>query len=420
MSDAVKNIDNNINILKGLTDQLVSFTGERIDQAYESFDYEVRTLELTVKLRIARVEALLIGPIALMVQNSSYHILRAYYQASPGLAAIIIAIWGVIVAVYNIVKYIISIYQVVMALGLDDLLAEYWVWFAEARDKFRQFVTELSRTLGWGIDGFAHLLHAVQGVTSVVGGLTGKDYKWMQAAWIDKTGDVLEKVDMWSSVIQSNPGAIMEMLFQWESYDDVIQIKDWGKNLYGTIDTALGKGVAALQGLVGVANDLSAIQEGMPDVIRANIPVAIWDSLGFFEGMISDQILPRLYTVERTLATVESVFGLHSTKLSDLAKKLKYPGSNMLTIDDLPGYLKYAEEWAIDDVSSRQFADWTDAERAAMQPDLDRFEIIDNAAKSPLPELPFMDIESPARYALHGITADPQETWFVGGYKSPY
>lgn len=420
MADAVKDIDKTIDILKGLTDQLVSFTGERIDQLNEAFDYDCRTLELTVKISIARVEAVLIGPISLIVQNSSYHILRAYYQASPGLAAIIIAIWGVIVAVYNVVKYIISIYQVVMALGLDDLLATYWDWFAEARDKFRKFVTELSRTLGWGIDGFAHLLHAVQGVTSVVGGLAGKDYKWMQASWIDKTGDVLEKVDMWADVIQSNPGAIMEMIFQWESYDDVMQIKDWGKNLYGTIDTAMGKGVAALQGLVGVANELSAIQEGMPDIIRDNIPVAVWDSLSFFEGMISDQILPKLYAIESKLALVDSVFGLHSTKMNELANKLKYPGSNMLTIDDLPGYLKYGEEWAIDDVSSRQFADWTDDERAAMQPDLDRFEVIDNAALSPLPELPFMNIEGSGRAGLHGITADYQETWFIGGYNSIY
>ncbi len=420
MSNAEKNVDNSIDILKGLTDQLVSFTGERIDQAYEAFDYEVQTLEEIVKLRIARVEATLIGPITLMLQNSSYHILRAYWQASPGLIVILAAIWGVIVVVYNIVKWIASIYQLVMALGLDDLLANYWGWYAEARDKFRLWVTDLSQAIGWGVDGFQHLLHAAQGVTSVLGGLTGKDFKWMQVAWMDKAGDVLEKVDDYATVIQNNPGAILEMIFQFESHDDIMLLKGWGADLFSTIDVALNKGITALQGLAGVANELASIQNGMPEIIRANIPLQIWDSLESFSSVIVTEILPRMRTLETQLGVINSVFGQHAAKISDLAKKLKYPGSNMLTIDDLPGYLKYAEEWAIDDVSSRQFADWTDAERAAMQPDLDRFEIIDNAAKSPLPELPFMDIESPARYALHGITADPQETWFVGGYKSPY
>jgi len=281
-------------------------------------------------------------------------------------------------------------------------------------------VAELSEAIGWGADGFLHLLHAVQGGTAVLGGLTGKSYKWMEAEWMEKTGSVLEKVKFNADYIQGHPGEVLETIFQLEMFDNARPFGEWGEELTTKIGDALGKGTTALQGLSGIANELAAIQEGMPEVIRKNIPVGIWNSLEKFSDIIDTELLPRLRIAERKVILVQTMFAQYSGRLSTLASLVAHPGTALLGIDDLPSYARNIEEWAVDDIASRQFNQWSEEERTTMQPDLDRFELIDAAALALPPALPFMSIEEPARAALMGITAEPQETWFVGGYKSTY
>ena len=413
-------VEQTIQSVKGLTDSILSYTGVRIDQANEALDYDIYTIETVTRLRIAKIEADLIRVISILYQDAEYHTMRAYWHASPALQAILAAIWAAILLIWQIIKWIIQVVNLIKALKLDDLLAQYWDWFYEAREKFRRWASELSEALGWGVDGLLHIIHATQSFTGVLGGLMGKNYNWMQAEWMLKTGNVLDLVSKTTNQIKENPGEILEILFQNEMGATLKLSSDWGKELFATIDEGLTKAKSALWGLTLVSHELSSIQEDMPQVVRDNIPQGIWDGLERFEEVIESEIMPRVLAAERQLALVGSLMTLQGNKLMSLADKLAHPGTNLLSIDNLPPYMRDPEEWAVDDIASRQFNQWANEDRAAMSADLSAFTLIDQAASSPIPALPFMTIESPARGALMGIVAEPQETWFVGGYNSIY
>ena len=191
-------------------------------------------------------------------------------------------------------------------------------------------------------------------------------------------------------------------------------------DFFDPIYEGIKKAEAAFTGLSSVADELAAIQEGMPEFIRKHIPVAIWDALETFTETIDRQILPRLINAERVLETARKILISYGVKFGDLADKLAHPGTNLLTIDDLPDYAKNQELWAVDDIASRLFGESADQERLAMSADLAKFDLIDAAATAPLPEPSFMTIESPARAALHGIVATPKETWFIDGYNDQH
>lgn len=416
MSSELQRVEQSVKSIEGLTDQFVSLTGGRIDQVNEALDHDIYTLELSIRLRVAGIEAILIPALTIVYQSAVYHTLRAYWHASPSLLAILAAIWAVVLVIWQIIKIIIWVVDLIKTLHLDDLLAEYWPAFEEARTKFRQWVGELSEAIGWGVDGLLHLLHATQGFTDVLGGLMGKTYTWMDAEWMVKTGNVLDKVSFYSNQITERPGEIMEILFQGEMRDSFHLSSTFGDDLMDKIRDGAISGTRALSDLRDVADELASIQEGMPDLIRQHIPPGIFDSLEEFSDVIDNQILPRIAQVERYVDLLDSIFDSHALRLGELANKLAHPGTNLLTIDDLPSYARDAEEWAIDNVASRKFGDLADAERYAMEGDLAAFAIIDAAATAPLPPPEFMTIELPQRAALHGIVAEPHETWFIGGY----
>ncbi len=235
-----------------------------------------------------------------------------------------------------------------------------------------------------------------------------------------KTGSMLQKVSLFSDEIVKNPGKILEILFQGELRNSFNMSLRFGKEMDFKFTHLFKKASDALRGLSDVANELTSIQENMPEMIRQNIPSAIWSSLEQFSETIDTQIMPRLTTIQNTITMVNMVLMINTQKISGLADKLAHPGTNLLTIDDLPDYAQQSELWAVDDVSGRLWNTSTDGDRADMQADLDSFAIIDSASRSPLPALPFMSIEEPGRAALMGIVATPQETWFIGGYNSQF
>jgi len=315
-----------------------------------------------------------------------------------------------------VVKIILQIINVIQSLKIDDLLAQHWEAFREARDKFRKWVADLSEAIGWGADGFLHLLHASQGFTDVVGGIFGKSWAWMDTQFMEKTGSVLEKTSSYAEKLRDNPGDILEIIFQGEMKDSFNQTWYFGDKLFRSVDEGLTKAKTALSGLSGVASELSKIKENIPDVVRKNIPVEIWESLDKFSETVDRQILPRIYTAERKIDFLNSMFSVGNTKLTSLADRLAHPGTNLLSIDDLPDYARESEQWALDEVTSRAFGQAADADRLSMQADLDQFDLIDAAAASPPVGLPFMDLEAPQRATLLGVMAEPAETWFIDGF----
>jgi len=415
-----EHFDQTISTVKGLVLEMQSHTGGRILQLNKALDSEIYALEKITRLNITRIDAVLIRATASLYLRAQFHTLNAYFHASPGLIAILGAIWVAVKFVYDQIKWAMGIIALLQSLKIFDLLAAIWPAFYEARTKFRAWVAQLSAAIGWGVDGLLHLIHATQGFTDMLGGLTGKTYAWMDAKWMEKTGNILNAISVKSAMVTHDPGAILEMFFQGEMYKNMREVGRFGTELSSKVEEGLSKAKFAIEGVQYVVDELSGIQEGMPEVIRASIPQAIWDGLNTFSETINEQILPRIATAERHLDLFDSIFANQSGKLSDIATRLAHPGTNLLGIDQLGDYARQGEEWAIDDVSARLWNDQVNADRDYMQADLNAFAIIDAAATSPLPVIPFMDIESPTRAALHGIVVEPQETWFVGGYKSPY
>ena len=418
MSVSRARIEQTIKTVEGLTERYVDLTGGRITQVNEALDRYILTLEQIITLQVASIEGILIRGVTVVYRGAEFHTLRAYFQASPGLIAILTAIWTVIKIVWKIVQTIMSVVQVLTDLKVFELMASIWPAFNEARNNFRKWVSELSETLGWGVDGLLHILHATQGFTDVLGGLAGKTYTWMDAAWMEKTGNLLTNVSKYADQIGDDPGKILEILFQGEQRKSYVSFLHFGNDLTNKLWNLAKHSTEALTGLSDVADELSAIQNNMPEVIRANIPASIWSSLEGFSEIVTTQILPRIQKVENLLTIYDNVFATNSKQMGELADRLAHPGTNLLGIDDLPDYARDSELWAVDEVASRLFGEGVDKDRADMQSDLDKFDIIDKALMAPLPVLPFMDIESPQRAALYGITVDFQETWFVGGYDS--
>ena len=418
MSAEVVRIEQTLKTVEGLAERYVDLTGERVDQVNEALDHDIQRLEQIITLRVARIEAVLIRPVALIYQNAEWHALRAYFHASPSLITILATIWAVVKVVWNIIQNILSVVRVLQELKVFDLMASIWPAFYKAREQFRKWVAELSEAIGWGVDGLLHLIHATQGYTDVLGGLTGKSYTWMDASWMVSTGNVLSNVSKYADQIAENPGSILEILFQGEQRKSFAFLNHFGNDLTNNLWNLTKHTTEALSGLSEVADELSAIQENMPAKIRANIPASIWISLEGFSVTITTHILPRIQKVEGMLTMYDNVFADNAKKMGELANKLAHPGTNLLTIDDLPDYARDSELWAVDEVAGRLFGSGADADRLDMQSDLDKFAIIDEALKAPLPALPFMDIETPGRGALYGIVVDHQETWFIGGYES--
>ena len=406
--------------VEGLTGQYTGLTGDRIDQANEALDHSIYTLRRITELRVSRVEAVLIPPVTLIYKNAVYHNLRAHWHASPSLILILAAIWSAIQLIWSIIKTILAIIEIIQLFKLDDLLGSVWPEFEKARMKFRLWVSDLSEAIGWGVDGFLHLLHATQGFTDVLGGLTKKSYTWMDVQWMNKTGSVLTTVSKYADQIADNPGDILEILFQGELRKSLNLSLAFGEQLDDKFRDLTQSATRMFSGLGSVADELTAIQENMPEIIRQNIPSGIWDSLETFSDTIDTQILPRIAQAERHVAALMNILILSSSKFDDLADRLAHPGTNLLGIDDLPDYAKNSELWAVDDVSSRLFGEGGDQDRQDMQADLDAFALIDQAATIKLAPIPFMTIEEPGRAALQGIVAEPQETWFVGGYNSQF
>lgn len=415
-----EHIEQTLRNVEGLTNQFVDLTGERIDRTSEALNHSIALFGQIEVLRVSRAEAVLMGPVVLIYKDAEFHTLRAYWHDSPALMVILAAIWAAVKIIWEVVKFILAIVEVIQMLNLDDILANYWPAFEEARTKFRAWVSELSEAIGWGADGFLHLLHATQGFTDVLGGLMGKSYAWMDTQFMVKTGDLLNRVSMYSDQIVENPGEVLEILFQGELFKSYSTAFNFGTQQDFNFNELFNRTKDAITGLRDVATELTSIQENMPEIIRQNIPSVIWSSLERFTETIDEQILPRLNQVDRALTTFMGFFMNQGSAITSLADKLAHPGTNLLTIDDLPDYAKQSELWAVDDVSSRLFLSGASSDRADMQADLDSFDIIDSASRSPLPVLPFMDIEEPGRAALQGIVATPQETWFIGGYNSQF
>jgi len=361
-------------------------------------------------------DTLLIRSVTVLYFDAEMHVLRGYFHASPGLLAVLAGIWNAIKYIWDIIKGIVDIWMTLKELGILDLLADIWPAFEKLQIKFRQIIGRISDALGWGATGLLHLIHATQGTISVFGGLSGKGDDWLEIEWMEEAERIAEYTVKYSEQMSDNPSYIADIFFHNEQKEYIGGIRGWTAEKLGLLEEVGIKTKEIAEDIGSVTSELAAIQDGMPETVAKHIPQRIWDSLDKADYFINDRILPEITGLVNKLNTFNKLLDAYSAKMSGLAAKLALPGDLLSDVDNLSDALRTDQEDKIDDIASRSSARAADEMLDVMTSDLDEFAKIDEAITAPIPPLSFMEIESPARRKLTGITAEPRETWFVGDY----
>ena len=401
-------------------DSYAGALAERVDDINArliSGSYEVRDI---LSARLASAEAVLVRYVSALTLEAEYHITRAYFHASPGLIAAILAIVAAIKFVAGIIAQVLNIWKIAQAIHLDDLLYRIFPKFEQFINEIMTKVSEFSAYLGWGVDGVNHLLSAVHGGVNVWCGLSGKDYGALKMGWFDRTMATMNHFQDNIALWRQDPGRWLNQFVESSEAANFLRIGRWWGDQSSWIREGVDRAEKALTGLGRVTGELASIQTGMPQAVAKYIPSSIWEGLNRADSVINDDILPKISAIGLTVDRLDKLLGSYSEKTKELARRLAFPGDLLEGVDELHEVLREMQEAKVDDVASRQWGRDVDADIEAMTGDLEAFAKIDAALKAPTPEPVFMSIESPARREITGIVEEPRETWMVGGYDSPY
>lgn len=389
---------------------------KRISRSEALTSQIISEFQQTTSYRIQQHTGILIRGVSLINSSATYHITRATFHASPEIFALIMTF----VTIVRLITWVARIYSIINFVGtiwrINQVIQTFWPQYKLWWDNMMNKVSEMSAGLGWGVDGILHFVNAVNIGVNMTGRLMGKEWDLLQVEAMEKSIEMSVKISRIFEKLKDNPSAFLDDIFKIEQYKSGDNVRQWLWGVNNFIQSGLDIAQRASDDVLGIIGELSAIQENMPVVVRDNIPSGIWTALADADTWINDKILPNLATIDRNLQFMDAILKASLKRGSELADKLAHPGDVLLGVDDLPDYVKKYQEGLIDDVTSREFAYWTNQERGEMQGDFDEFDRIDRLATAPTPEPAYLSMEVPIGRTVRGITAEPQETWFVGDY----
>lgn len=367
-----------------------------------------------VSLNVSRAEITLTRSIAVLYQSAQYHILRAYFHASPSLWLFLVAIYNVVMVIVNTISIINKILKALTGDSLAFWLDKLSPGFLEIWSNLMNKVSEFSAALGWGVDGVLHLMNTANAGADLWGTITGKSMDSVKVNKYDRTNVLLtsfaSKLKSW----EKNPGyqisAWAEKASDFDYWEGVNAIR----KITGSIVDFGKKAESALGSIGTITSEVLAIRNGMPEFVAKNIPSGIWDGILRVDTAINDRILPALTRIYDKLDEVNAVLEAHRKKAAELADKIAHPGDLLAEIDKLPGYARVEQYGKLDAVTSYTMKTANDAEFAAVEGNLREFALIAEALSKAQAPLPFMELEMPGRSP--GIVAEPRETWFVGDF----
>jgi len=412
-----------------VTDELILFTLDRVDNHIASYkqltDSSVTALKEAVRedcarfreeisLRVSVLETELIRVTVVLTHDVDYHLLRAYYHASPSLTGMILAIVGFIKIVIGIINTINTLLKVItsetLAYWLDKLMPGFQDRWNDIMNKISQF----SSALGWGVDGVNHLVNSFSAGADLWSMVTGKDRSAAQMEKIRQIKSLTQGYQLSLKSWQDNPGSEIAALSDTWSKMRYDAGAGFINNLTDKLTGATDR-IELIAGGVGtITSELLAIRNDMPAFIAKNIPQALWDAVGWADTMINDRLLPRLDELSDKLDEVDAVLEAHRAKAEALADKIAHPGDLLAEIDKLPLYARTDQLIKIDSVTSAMLRESNEAEFATAEGNLREFSIIAEALSHAPPAPGFMLLELPGRSP--GIVEEPRETWFVGDY----
>ena len=237
-----------------------------------------------VSLTIASIELHLVRCTVVLSQNAEYRILRAYFHASPGLFAILTAIYSIVATVVKIITFINGLLEVITGETLAYWINQMIPGFRAVWNDIMNKISEFSGTLGWGVDGIGHLMNAFDGSANLWGMVTGKTREGIKFEKYNRMRRLMLSYSDNLKAWQSNPGA---QISQWADSASYATYWEGSKTMHNIVDSigAFGdKAEQALTGLGTISSELLGIRNDMPAVIAKNIPSGIWDGLERAEG----------------------------------------------------------------------------------------------------------------------------------------
>jgi len=403
-----------LNRAEGYTGDVLRFTRDGvffIDDAVHS--HLVNYRQETV-FRISLSEIKLTRITISVTYDAEFHLLKAYYHASPGLIDIIIGIFDFIKWVIGIVNTINTIVEVITGETLGYWIDKLIPGFQEAWNKMMNNISKFSGALGWGVDGVMHLMNVVNIGSSISGALAGKSTAGVK---IDKYGRLMTSMGNFRTNLekwQSEPGKMISELADYNELMSYNESSFFFGNLTANVGIAAKKIETVAKDVGDITHEVLSIRNDMPAFIAKNIPQVIWDALGWADTMINDRLLPRIDQLQEKLNTIDNLLDQYRSDAASIAKRLSKPGDLLAEINNLPDYVRKDQLVKIDGITSSLISEQNAVDYAAVEPDLKEFSMVAEALSHVPAPLGFMELELPGRSP--GITPEPRESWFVGDY----
>jgi len=402
-------------IEEGLMD-CTRLAGLRVSSLEADVNHSIQVFKELTENKVAGQVLTLTPHITRMYLDAEYHLACALFYASPALFAILSAIWGVIVFVYNIVKWTIDILHIRELLIIADILKVIWPAFRDRMNAIYAKVSEFSASIGWGADGLLHLIQSAQQGINVLGGLMGKDDSWLRIKGADRVITALQAFSGGSNLIATDPGRLFDIVFGVSTRGTHTDALLWWRKTEQWIQKAADTAEDAIRKVSAAIGSLQDLENRLPAFVRENIPAAIWEGLNRADAMIDGTLLPALSRIDRTFSEVNAVLEAHRKTAASLVDQLTRPGDVLLGVDKLTDAGRLAQENIIDDVTSRKYE--RDAEDAEIGDGviIAEFARIAQALEAPAPPPAYLTLEYVPGKIIPGIVLEDRETWFVGDY----
>jgi len=412
-----------------MTPERITVTLDRVEQTvgevFTSAGLQVTALKDSISdhlimvreetsLSLSLTEVRIIKEITILTCDAEFHLLRAYYHASPSLWLIIVAIYGFIQTVVQVVTFINSILQVITGETLLYWLNKIQPGFEATWNNFMNRISEFSAALGWGVDGISHLMNIANVGTNMWGAVTGKTSAWNKTKQFERTQLYIDSLAGNLGGWQKNPGEMISKLVSRETDSAHGWVSGFMNNLIDKTGGALTKIETVTKGLGSISNEFLSMRNDMPDFIAKHIPQVIWDSLERTDSMINDRLLPRLDEFSSKIDEIDNLLDKYSKKTAELSERIAHPGDMLAEINNLPDYLRSDQLSKIDSMTSLLMKEQNQAEYIMIEGKLNEFAMLAEAATHPPAPVEFMMIELPGRSP--GIVSEPRETWMAGDY----
>lgn len=373
-------------------------------------------LQFITEARVIYNNTLLVNYVNLLYYRAQYNLLRGLFHASPGFFAILVAIWGVIVAVYNFVVFIIGILRIKEILDIVGLLRIIWPEFRRKYDEILGKISEFSQKIGWGVDGLIHLIQASQGGLNIIKGVTGKSFEWLQIAGAEKALRSLAFVSAGAHRIADDPSSVLDIAFNIPTEETSREVKTWWDKTIAWLDKTTNMAEEAVQKVNDTIDNLQDFKNKMPQFVLDHIPERLFTGLDWLDTQIDNTILPALTNISNEFTNINTELQAQRDRAQELANKLLLPGDLLLGVDNLGNGEKDQQERNIDDVTSRLYnreADFVEKEDTEIIKYLDS---IMGLLAIPITPPVYTKIEDLPSTTIVWDPAEKVDRWFVGDF----